>query len=157
MPLTQLIYVSRRTDALTLDALREVVGQSRVRNASLGLTGVLLCCGRHLMQLLEGDPEAVRATFDRIEADPRHADVACIYSKPVRRRLFAEWSMELFDLGSKAVLDTGRLTRLIEDVRARTDTASYGVEARILLADFKQQLPCEGAGAPAEGLETSAK
>jgi len=37
-------------------------------------------------------------------------------------------------------LNRERLERLVRDVREHTDTRAYGVEARILLQDFKLQV-----------------
>jgi len=140
MALAQLIYVSRRTPALSLDTLNEIVTFSTQRNASRSVSGILLCCGKDLMQLLEGELEDIVTLYDRIRQDSRHTHVSCLYCKNVTRRLCPEWGMGLADLQSKAVLDRSRLSKLIDDIRLNVDTSHFAVEARVLLRDFKQQL-----------------
>jgi len=48
--------------------------------------------------------------------------------------------MRLLNLDAKIKLDRDRMIRLIKDIRVRTDTGRLGVEARVLLQDFKLQL-----------------
>lgn len=140
MSLFQLIYVSKRTPSLSRTLLESIVRDSEIRNRRCGATGVLLCCGEHIMQLLEGESDVVEPLFARISADPRHTAIERLLSKPVRRRLFPEWGMGLADLDKKGALDRPRLAELLETIRARTDTSSHSVEARVLLNDFRQQL-----------------
>ena len=140
MSLSQLVYVSRRTRDLSAGALEQVVRASAARNAARGVTGVLLCCGTHVMQLLEGDAAVVDPLFDTIRADPRHTAVERLLAKPVRKRMFPEWAMGLADLNQNAPLNRPRLIELLETIRTRTDTAGHSVEARVLLNDFRQQL-----------------
>jgi hypothetical protein len=140
MTLTQLIYVSRREAELTDPVLDAIVKRSSERNRARGVTGVLIASGAHLMQLLEGDAPVVDALYDRISADPRHGDVRQLLHKQVRARLYPEWGMKTFDPDADAVLDRGRMSRMIADLQARTNTRDLSVEARILLHDFRLQL-----------------
>ncbi len=140
MALSQLIYVSKRTKSLSGALLESIVRDSEVRNARLGVTGVLLCCGEHVMQLLEGEPEVIEPLFVRISADPRHAAVERLLSKPVRKRMFPEWGMGMADLDKQVTLNRPRLIDLLETIRARTETSTHSIEARVLLNDFRQQL-----------------
>ncbi len=140
MPLTQLVYVSQRTPRLSNDLLTSIVDQSAVNNSKCGVTGVLLCFGRELMQLLEGEMSEVSSLFGRIKADGRHAGIQCLVFKPVKKRVFPEWSMGLADMDSKARLDRNRLTRMLDDVRGTAPTETFSAEARLLLSDFRQQL-----------------
>ncbi len=140
MALTQLLYVSRRTPLLKRDVLEAIVERSALANARRNITRVLLCCGTGIMQLLEGELADVKALYDVIEIDPRHDQVHALVCKSVRKRLFPEWGMGMADLDRKGTLDTRRLMQLVQDIRAMNDTSHFGVEARVLLSDFKQQL-----------------
>ncbi len=140
MALAQIIYVSRRAPRLSRRSLDSIVRESEKRNADRGVTGVLLCCGDNVMQLLEGEADVITPLFEHIAEDPRHTAVELILQKPVRRRLFPEWGMALADLEKKAALNRPRLLGLIQTIRARTDTSAHSVEARVLINDFKQQL-----------------
>ena len=140
MALAQLIYVSRRTNGLTPEVLDTVIARTIVANRARDVTGMLLCSGRELLQVLEGELSVVAALFEKIRSDPRHSDVRCLLCKNVDKRMFPEWSMGLADLRAKSVLNRDRLTRMIDDVREHTDTAGRAVEARVILTDFRQQL-----------------
>ena len=140
MSLAQLIYISRRNDELTLPVLMDIVEKSKIANAARGITGLLLCCGDDLMQLLEGELNAIQSLYEVIREDSRHSKVKCLICKNVRKRIFPEWGMGLADLDHKSELNRDRLVQLIADVRASHDTSEFGVEARILLHDFKLQL-----------------
>ena len=140
MALAQLIYVSRASKALVGDDLQAVAAQSATDNAKRDVTGVLLCCGPHLMQLLEGEVAEIVALFEHIRRDPRHSEVELLICKNVNKRLCPDWGMELVDLDARAILKRDRLTSLIDDLRSRHNTAHFSAEARLLLHDFKQQL-----------------
>lgn len=91
--LDALIYTSRALPELTDTELELVLIKSRVRNAARGVTGALLKRGAHIVQYLEGDPEALDATLARIAASPLHADVAVEARIPADRRVFDGWHM----------------------------------------------------------------
>lgn len=140
MSVTQLIYVSRRTKQLTLNELEQIVIASEIANRHRNVTGVLLCCGIGIMQLLEGDASVVIGLAEKIQRDPRHTQVEVLVNKTVGRRLFPEWGMGMVDLDRKVNIDRERLMRLVNDVRAVHNTSNLAVEARVLLSDFRQQL-----------------
>lgn len=91
----RLLYVSTAADALTAPELEAILRTAQARNAALGLTGLLVFTGRHFMQLLEGEPDAVEAVFAAICADERHHDVAKLIAEPAQDRAFPDWSMAL--------------------------------------------------------------
>jgi hypothetical protein len=57
------------------------------------VTGALLFTGSGFAQVLEGPREVVERTFERIIADPRHADVTVLSFTPTERRCFPDWPM----------------------------------------------------------------
>ena len=140
MALAQLIYVSQRKPALTMKVLEEIVARSAANNAGRGISGALLCCGHHLMQVLEGELADIAALFERIRLDERHGDVCHLISKNVAKRMFPEWSMTLADITAQTHIDRERLVRLIDEVRTARDTGHHSVEARLLINDFTQQM-----------------
>lgn len=89
----RLIYVSHATvpfGTAELDALLEL---SRRKNAECGVTGMLVYRDGDFLQILEGPEQAVRQTFGRIAADPRHSGAIVIDDTPVSAREFADWWM----------------------------------------------------------------
>ena len=99
MNLIQLIYMStlRNNDESVLPAILESAVRYNTRD---NITGMLLCADGCLMQVLEGEPASVRATFERIEADPRHHDLTLLTDESVAARSFEGWRMGLRQLSS---------------------------------------------------------
>jgi len=140
MTLAQVVYVSQRADALTDDVLQHIIGRSAQRNAAKNITGALLCAGDHIMQLLEGEADAVQALYQTIKADDRHTGVEHLLFKCVDQRMFPEWGMTMIRVDREPVLDRQRLAYLVNSVQEHVDTGRCSVEARMLLHDFRQQL-----------------
>ena len=108
--LFQVLYCSRNLiqgDAdLVRGHIRSILEASRRNNAHDGITGGLLFSAGLFAQVLEGPPDAVERTFERIQCDPRHADVAVLEAKPIAARDFPSWSMA-FDGAAEADPLTG--------------------------------------------------
>lgn len=96
-PLFQLSYRSvfqlGRVDS-PLTTLRDIVKQSRARNAASGVTGFMAFDGLGFLQVLEGPEDAVRETYERIGRDRRHRDVTLLGTRSIERRDFPDWHME---------------------------------------------------------------
>ncbi|MDF1737898.1 MAG: BLUF domain-containing protein [Verrucomicrobiales bacterium] len=88
-----LLYVSTLTSELTEETLESILSKSRIRNEELGVTGLLLVFGEHIVQVLEGPPTEVRRVYASIEIDSRHRNVSKMVDVPVDRRFFPDWSM----------------------------------------------------------------
>ena len=95
----QLIYRSTATRQLTPNELLELLEQSRIKNARLNITGMLLFHGGCFMQLLEGDETVVRDLYSTIAADARHHWVTLVMTGPNGARDFPDWTMGFRDLG----------------------------------------------------------
>ncbi len=96
-PLYRVLYCSRNVipgspDAVAAD-IRAILAASRRNNARAGVTGGLLFSEGCFAQVLEGPMEAVEATFERIQCDPRHAEVTVLRVGPIPARDFPGWSM----------------------------------------------------------------
>ncbi|MDE3066856.1 MAG: BLUF domain-containing protein [Verrucomicrobiota bacterium] len=96
--LFQVAYISTASDFFDKRALREILRESNGRNAEAGVTGMLLYKNGHFMQVLEGAEDAVKATFQRIQRDPRHHGIIVLLEGPVEQRHFQTWSMAFRDL-----------------------------------------------------------
>lgn len=115
--LRQLLYISTiraPLDRATLDAILAV---SRSHNARDGISG-LLVVGRHrFLQLLEGDPMTVEASFQRIAADPRHQACVIVRDRMAERRQFADWAMGSVEVDEAAGPDGDALGALVAAIR----------------------------------------
>lgn len=95
--LFRLIYASRSRIGGEAAALASILATARVNNAAAGITGVLLHSADGFAQVLEGTLAAVGATFERIQNDPRHGEVAVLEAGPAAARLFSGWAMAAVD------------------------------------------------------------
>lgn len=91
--LMHLIYSSAATQPFSNEALADLLSLARRKNATLGVTGMLLHVDGSFLQVLEGEPAAVDSVFRAISADPRHAQIVTIIKEPIPRRAFSDWSM----------------------------------------------------------------
>ncbi len=98
-PILRLVHCSRNTIAAArpgvclVDEVRSILALSRRNNRAAGVTGALLFTESAFVQALEGPPNEVEATFERIELDPRHAGVTILETEMTMERRFGEWSM----------------------------------------------------------------
>lgn len=108
--LHRLFYRSRQTPDTAADldfVVQQVIAASIRNNRSVAVTGLLLTVQGHFIQALEGNVDAVRATYARISLDPRHHDSHIIAQGPAEERLFGEWNMCARSLApsDEAILD----------------------------------------------------
>jgi hypothetical protein len=111
----QLIYTSEATSSFDDAELASVLATSRRRNRTCQVTGLLLAADGRFLQALEGPYMAVRDTFARIEADPRHRTVETIARREVPMRDFGTWSMAYPGEGEDLDTTAARLIALLDD------------------------------------------
>lgn len=92
MSLVQLIYVS---DLVNKDETQipAILASSVRHNEEDDITGMLLYAQGNFLQVLEGEPELVRRTYDRICQDVRHRNTVLLTEEAVTERHFADWRM----------------------------------------------------------------
>lgn len=93
----QLIYISTARAGTTGEDCQSILRSARASNRGQGITGMLLFNSKRFLQVLEGEKQVVRATYDRISADPRHAALVVLSEKDVAAREFGEWDMAYDD------------------------------------------------------------
>lgn len=89
----QLLYRSREAYALEPADMIRLLLEARAHNRSDAITGLLLYRGGGFMQLLEGQPARVEATYRRIRDDPRHADIELLVDRATDAPLMPGWTM----------------------------------------------------------------
>jgi hypothetical protein len=94
----QIIYFSSASHPFSTQDALDILTVSRVNNARDGISGVLLCKDGSIMQVLEGEAEAVQRCFARVSRDPRHSGIIVVDNSPIARRQFGDWSMAFRDL-----------------------------------------------------------
>lgn len=89
-PILQLVYASSASKLMSDSDLAEILRVSRRNNEAAEVTGALLYADGTFMQVLEGEPSAVEATYLRVSRDPRHRSSAVMLRAHVETRSFAD-------------------------------------------------------------------
>lgn len=132
----QLCYASSAQRGLSRADLLALLNEARQFNAAHGITGLLLFQDGHFLQVLEGDPEPVRALFKRIAKDERHKDVALIFEELVSQREYPDWSMGFQALDGSELMEFPQEDGEELDLRSVARTMS---RAKALLIYVRQQ------------------
>lgn len=92
MSLLQLVYVSTMTsdDPALLSAILDAAIKNNKRN---NITGMLLYAEGNVIQAIEGERDAVLATFRTIQKDVRHRGIHVLIEEGILSRKFASWNM----------------------------------------------------------------
>jgi hypothetical protein len=115
--MVSLVYISSAVQLFSPAALLALLEQSRVNNARVEVTGMLLYKEGSFIQLIEGEDCAVEDLFRIISLDPRH-------------RHFADWSMGYSNLKDPA----------LQEVPGFSEFADLDLDSPTLLAQPNQAL-----------------
>ncbi|MEM1051266.1 MAG: BLUF domain-containing protein [Pseudomonadota bacterium] len=91
-----LTYQSRASAPPSDNELNELVARARLRNQSVGVTGMLLYEDGRFLQTLEGPPDGLGAVWGSIQRDERHKDIELLSEHYVEARLFSDWDLLLY-------------------------------------------------------------
>ena len=91
-----LTYQSRASTPPTEHELDALVAEARVRNHSVGVTGMLLYEDGRFLQTLEGPPESLAMIWASIRRDERHEEIEVLTEHLVASRLFSDWDLLLY-------------------------------------------------------------
>ena len=103
--LVQLLYVSSAADRVSGADVDQILSASRRNNLPIAVTGMLLLCDGNFMQVLEGLPETVDQTFERISRDDRHKGLNTLLRSSIAERTFADWSMGFETIDPNSSID----------------------------------------------------
>ncbi|QTH63036.1 BLUF domain-containing protein [Psychrosphaera ytuae] len=96
--LYQLLYKSYATRPLSVEEFADLLVDARVKNDSLGVTGILLYKNGVFIQLMEGEKRNIDTLYDVIKQDPRHTQLECLYYQPANERACKNWAMKIHNL-----------------------------------------------------------
>jgi hypothetical protein len=135
--LFHIVYVSSASQLFTKEELVELMQISARRNAEAGLSGLLLYKDGNIIQVLEGEEQAVRASFERIKKDPRHRGVIVLAQEAIEERSFPRWGMGFRDLNSTSLREFPEYNQFLNTPFAELATRSHSLK---LLSVFKQKM-----------------
>jgi hypothetical protein len=131
----QFVYVSSAVNLFSDSQLADLLDASRRRNASCGVTGLLVYLNGNFIQLLEGAREDVAATRVRIETDPRHRGMITLLEGDCDGRDFENWSMAFEKLDDPTAAE---LPGYSDFLRRDTDESAHHSAALRLLQFFRE-------------------
>lgn len=88
-----LVYKSSAREDLDRYDVSRIINKSQSNNSKSGVTGLLLYRQNTFIQLLEGDEQAVKETYNKILKDSRHSDVKILIESKSSIRIAPQWSM----------------------------------------------------------------
>lgn len=95
MALKTITYTSFASLDLTVGDLEAVHQTSRNQNAIHDVTGLLVFNGTRFLQVIEGGTSAIEALIENIRRDWRHSGLEIRDDRPIEKRCFPHWRMEL--------------------------------------------------------------
>ena len=95
--LERLIYVSEAAPNLSAKGIQKIVNISHLHNQMSNITGLLVHDEGYFLQILEGAPSDVEATYQRISQDRRHSKCQLLLAQPITQRAFPKWLMGFRD------------------------------------------------------------
>jgi hypothetical protein len=138
--LFRIAYVSTASKLFNSTELRDMLKESHARNQEAGITGMLLYKDGQFMQVLEGTPEAVTATFSRISRDSRHHGIMVLVKGAVQERRFPGWSMAFRDLNLPDHQDVPGYSEFLNTPLTGKEFADNPERCEKLLLAFKKTI-----------------
>ena len=89
----QLIYTCALRDHVGVSELDNIAETSRIRNMTMGLTGIIFCKDGSILQILEGEKTIIENLYEKISKDARISNPLVLIRREVPKREFPNWSM----------------------------------------------------------------
>jgi Sensors of blue-light using FAD len=90
--------VRTAAEASFAEASKAIAAENKVSD----ITGLLLFNGRNFLEVMEGEEQIVRARYECIKTDPRHAGVVTISIDETDGRAFDTWTVAILQNTSDA-------------------------------------------------------
>lgn len=88
-----LLYTSSSVKEANHEDLTLILQTARLNNQQMGITGMLFYSQGSFVQLLEGEEDKVKETFNKISQDPRHINIEVVIEANAANRYFPQWQM----------------------------------------------------------------
>jgi hypothetical protein len=132
--LYHVIYVSSTKAILSEQALSAYLESFRANNHKHGITGLLLYKDGNVMQVIEGEQEAIEQLLNNIKTDGRHSGIIVLVKEEIATREFSEWSMSFRNLSG---IKTDGFSEFLSVGLTPGEDASLIGKAKTLLLNFR--------------------
>lgn len=130
----RLLYVSNTDRYTNPRDIAEILRVSRINNAKLGVTGILLHLDGSFMQVLEGGKETVLTLYSKIRENSRHWNVQILLTRE-GPAVFNDWSMGFHRLTGRDAESQGAFA-ITKAALDRKLNPAQGLEVMTLLQTF---------------------
>lgn len=110
-PLVQLLYASAPTSSFNISDIDNILAACSRNNTEREVTGFLIYDGETFVQLLEGPPDAVETTIQKIKGDKRHENIRTLVYEPTHSRNFGSWFMAFENIEGEETHFGGNVTK----------------------------------------------
>jgi len=133
-----LVYVSSAVRLFSHEELVELLRLSRINNARLGVTGMLLYDRGNFIQVMEGPGAKVDNLYEKIRADPRHKQVTMLLQGPLEKRQFKTFTMGFDNGADLSVEDRAAYTNFLREPPKPSRFGKKPHQALRLLLSFRR-------------------
>jgi Sensors of blue-light using FAD len=134
------VYSSTASHLFSKSELRPMLGETRLTAARFGVTGMLLYKDGAMLQVLEGDDQALMRRVSLLYLEPRHKDLHMLMRGITEERLFLDWSMAFRDLTDKSLLDTRGFSDFLNTPYTGEEFSGHPAKCFRLLLLFKKNM-----------------
>ena len=135
-----IIYASSAVRLFNRQELVDLLEYSRKMNVENDITGMLLYRGGNIIQVIEGEDEAVKQLYKNIKTDPRHKDVTLLSQDPIAKRQFPDWRMGFRNIDQMSDEELEGFSSFLDNDFSPTYFKDKPTRAYILLLSFKDTM-----------------
>ncbi|MCH9672097.1 MAG: BLUF domain-containing protein [Gammaproteobacteria bacterium] len=99
-----MIYSSEATSGVGSEQIEALISAARIKNARLGITGVLVYADNLFIQVLEGQRSIVEEMLATVASDARNRDLTVFHRIHDTEQMFTHWKMALVDTHDPATV-----------------------------------------------------
>lgn len=136
--LIHIVYVSTSKHDFSEKELSDLLQEIRVKNKSLGVTGLLLYNEGLFIQVVEGERQILQDLFQNIKKDLRHSNLVELLEEPITSRSFPNWSMGFKIVGNKELERIPGFSGLMNDNYHSVPLPGIAEQVLILLNSFRR-------------------
>ncbi len=137
MALFQLLYMSSLVSA-DPDLLPSILDISVRNNKRQSITGMMVYADGNVLQVLEGEKDAVLQTFRAIEMDNRHSGIFVLIEAEIASRQFASWSMGFRQLNKADLEKFPAAAHVFKASKGEFDVRARSGDALTILKSFAE-------------------
>ncbi len=130
-------YVSNATHEFSQSELLMLLEQCRRNNLRTNLTGQLLYKNQEFMQVLEGEEEELKMTFEKIFLDKRHKNILILNEGTIEKREFEDWTMGFYNLDNEFQISMPGYSHILNYPLTGNEFRAQPSLAQQLLLSFK--------------------